>query len=58
VAAVLGVAVLHESFTLGMGLGFVLVLAGSILATRKSGAPAAAGAAAAMPEPRREEAVS
>ena len=56
VAAVLGVAVLHESFTLGMGLGFVLVLAGSILATRKSGTPAAA--AAAIPEPRREEAVS
>jgi len=58
VAAVLGVAVLHESFTLGMGLGFVLVLAGSILATRKAGAPAAAEAAAAIPEPRREEAVS
>jgi drug/metabolite transporter (DMT)-like permease len=35
VAATLGVAVLHESFTLGMGLGFVLVLAGSILATRR-----------------------
>ena len=58
VAAVLGVAVLHESFTLGMGLGFVLVLAGSILATRKGGTPAAAEAAAAIPEPRREEAVS
>jgi len=58
VAAVLGVAVLHENFTLGMGLGFVLVLAGSILATRKAGAPAAAEAAAAIPEPRREEAVS
>ena len=56
VAAVLGVAVLHESFTLGMGLGFVLVLAGSILATRKGRTPAAA--AAAIPEPRREEAVS
>src|SRR6058998_3245850 len=55
VAAVLGVAVLHESFTLGMGLGFVLVLAGSILATRKAGVPAEA---AAIPEPRREEAVS
>src|SRR5256885_15048789 len=35
VAAGLGVAVLHESFTLGMGLGFVLVLAGSTLATRR-----------------------
>jgi drug/metabolite transporter (DMT)-like permease len=37
VAAVLGVAVLHENLTLGMGLGFVLVLAGSTLATRRRG---------------------
>jgi len=42
VAAVLGVSVLHESFTLGMGLGFVLVLAGSTLATRRqTGVPEA-----------------
>jgi drug/metabolite transporter (DMT)-like permease len=34
VAAVLGVAVLGEAFTPGMGVGFVLVLAGSVLATR------------------------
>jgi drug/metabolite transporter (DMT)-like permease len=34
VAAVLGVAVLSEPFTTGMGVGFVLVLAGSLLATR------------------------
>src|SRR5579885_3577705 len=34
VAAVLGVAVLHERLTAGMGAGFVLVLAGSVLATR------------------------
>jgi drug/metabolite transporter (DMT)-like permease len=34
VAAILGVALLGESFTTGMGVGFVLVLAGSILATR------------------------
>jgi drug/metabolite transporter (DMT)-like permease len=34
VAAVLGVAVLGEQLTLGMGVGFVLVLAGSVLATR------------------------
>jgi drug/metabolite transporter (DMT)-like permease len=34
VAAVLGVAVLSEPFTSGMGVGFVLVLAGSFLATR------------------------
>jgi drug/metabolite transporter (DMT)-like permease len=40
VAAVLGVALLGETFTLGMGIGFVLVLAGSVLATRKGSAPA------------------
>jgi drug/metabolite transporter (DMT)-like permease len=34
VAAVLGVAVLSERFTAGMGIGFALVLAGSVLATR------------------------
>ena len=34
VAAVLGVAVLRENFTVGMAVGFVLVLAGSVLATR------------------------
>ncbi len=34
VAAVLGVAILDESFTIGMGIGLVLVLAGSVLATR------------------------
>jgi len=37
VAAVLGVAVLGESFTAGMGAGFVLVLLGSALATRRRG---------------------
>ena len=35
VAAVLGVVVLQENFTLGMAIGFVLVLAGSVLATRR-----------------------
>ena len=35
VAAILGVAVLHERFTVGMAVGFVLVLAGSVLATRR-----------------------
>ncbi|HEY4915213.1 MAG TPA: DMT family transporter [Candidatus Dormibacteraeota bacterium] len=35
VAALLGVAVLHENFTAGMALGFVLVIAGSVLATRR-----------------------
>ncbi len=45
VAAVLGVAILDERLTVGMGIGFVLVLVGSVLATRpamrspKTGAP-------------------
>jgi drug/metabolite transporter (DMT)-like permease len=34
VAAVLGVTILNERFTLAMGVGFALVLAGSVLATR------------------------
>jgi drug/metabolite transporter (DMT)-like permease len=34
VAAVLGVAILGESFTVGMGVGFALILAGSFLVTR------------------------
>ena len=36
VAAVAGVIVLHENFTAGMAIGFVLVLAGSALATRRA----------------------
>ena len=32
---VAGVIVLHENFTAGMAIGFVLVLAGSVLATRR-----------------------
>lgn len=46
VAAVLGVAILDERFTLGMGIGFALVLIGSVLATRPSkasGYPPTAG---------------
>lgn len=35
VAGLLGVAVLRENLTLGMGVGFALVLAGSALATRR-----------------------
>jgi drug/metabolite transporter (DMT)-like permease len=35
VAALLGVAVLHETLTLWMGVGFVLVLLGSTVATRR-----------------------
>jgi drug/metabolite transporter (DMT)-like permease len=51
VAAVLGVAILGEGFTLGMGVGFALVLAGSVLATRPP-RPARA------PEPEALEAVA
>jgi drug/metabolite transporter (DMT)-like permease len=36
VAAVLGVFVLHETFTVAMGIGFALVILGSTLATRPS----------------------
>jgi len=36
VAAVLGVAILGERFTVGMAVGFVLVLAGSVLASRSA----------------------
>jgi drug/metabolite transporter (DMT)-like permease len=39
VAGVLGVAILGEDLTLGMGVGFVLVLAGSVLATRVRAEP-------------------
>jgi drug/metabolite transporter (DMT)-like permease len=39
VAAILGIAILNERFTFGMGIGFMLVLAGSILATRRRAAP-------------------
>jgi drug/metabolite transporter (DMT)-like permease len=42
VAAVLGVFVLHESFSAGMGVGFVLVIFGSVLATRRPRVAAAA----------------
>jgi drug/metabolite transporter (DMT)-like permease len=36
VAAVVGVAILDEAFTTGMGVGFALVLAGSVLATGRA----------------------
>jgi drug/metabolite transporter (DMT)-like permease len=39
VAAILGVAVLGEHFTVGMGIGFALVLLGSVLATRRAPEP-------------------
>jgi drug/metabolite transporter (DMT)-like permease len=36
VAALVGITILHETFTVGMGVGFALVLAGSVLATRRA----------------------
>jgi drug/metabolite transporter (DMT)-like permease len=42
VAALLGVLVLSERFTVGMGIGFVLVLAGSVAAAGRSRQPAVA----------------
>jgi len=42
VAAILGVLVLDERFTVGMGVGFVLVLAGSILAAARTRQPVVA----------------
>ena len=47
VAAVLGVLVLHETFTVPMAVGFVLVILGSAFATRRS----RADAPLAAPEP-------
>jgi drug/metabolite transporter (DMT)-like permease len=42
VATLIGVAVLNEPFTAGMGAGFALVLAGSVLATGSARQPALA----------------
>jgi drug/metabolite transporter (DMT)-like permease len=53
VAAIAGVVVLDEAFTAGMGVGFVLVLVGSLLATRPAREPAPA---VANLEPAREPA--
>jgi drug/metabolite transporter (DMT)-like permease len=61
VAVLLGVVVLDEAFTLGTAIGFVLVLAGSVLATSggrrrpeeplRDEEPVPIGAAATVPEP-------
>ncbi len=53
VAAVLGVLILDETFTLAMAAGFALVILGSTLATRRppDRGPAAAPLAATAPEP-------
>jgi drug/metabolite transporter (DMT)-like permease len=53
VAAILGVLVLNEAFTPPMGLGFLLVIAGSALATR----PARGAVSGAVPALRAEPAV-
>lgn len=47
VALILGIALLNEPFTLGVGLGFPLVIAGSVLATCRRGTLAAKAAPAA-----------
>jgi len=52
VAVLLGVAVLGESLTKGIVLGFPLIIAGSVLATRRTAAVSAASRGAAPP-PRR-----
>jgi drug/metabolite transporter (DMT)-like permease len=49
VAVLLGVLVLDERFTLAIGAGFVLVLAGSVLATSRSSSSAADGPDAPLP---------
>ena len=43
VAVLLGVTLLDEDFTVAAAIGFVLILAGSVLATRKAAAPTLAG---------------
>ena len=45
VAVALGVTLLDEPFTVGIGVGFALVLAGSVLSTRRAKLPADAGGA-------------
>jgi len=60
VAAVLGVLVLGETFTVGMAAGFALVILGSTLATRPARAPERSEAAPAdggrIPAPQPDEA--
>jgi drug/metabolite transporter (DMT)-like permease len=51
VAALAGILVLHENFTYGMGVGFVLVLAGSTLATHRARANVAVRPVEAVPRP-------
>ena len=55
VALVLGVLLLHEPFTLGAVIGFALILTGSLMATRRASAPAAADAAVSTFRPSASE---
>ena len=52
VAAVLGVGLLGERFTAGMGLGFALILVGSVLAARPQRPRAPAGIRRSSEEPQ------
>ena len=55
VALLLGVLLLHEPFILGTVVGFSLILTGSLLATRRTSAPAAADAALSSSRPSASE---
>src|SRR5687768_5974892 len=50
VALALGVAFLHEPLTVGILLGFVLIVLGSVLATRRSASPKTSAALARSPD--------
>ncbi len=52
IAVILGLLLLNEQFTVGMGIGFPLILIGSVLAA-SMGRPAAAAAPAAADDPGR-----
>ncbi len=49
VAVALGVTLLHEPFSAGIGIGFALILAGSVLATRRNAPRPAAVRSAGAP---------
>jgi drug/metabolite transporter (DMT)-like permease len=49
VALFLGVTLLREPFTLGAAIGFLLILLGSFLATRRARAPSAGASASSAP---------
>jgi drug/metabolite transporter (DMT)-like permease len=51
VALVLGITILSEPFTIGAGVGFVLILVGSYLATRRGAKRPALATPSAVPVP-------